>query len=102
MGFYGDADIQPMLKDIGVPVSTATVRSGTWGALNLNDTLLINDQQRGEVAVQVPSVEIQLSAYPPADIAIDAPVTVDGVNYTIRDHDAAGDGALKKLYLRKA
>lgn len=97
---YGDADIAAMLKDIGVPVIAGSVSA--FGAFNLNDMIVVQDAQRGEVHASMPSVEVQDSAFPSAALAIDAVINVDGVNYYIRDHDAPGDGAILKLYLRKA
>jgi hypothetical protein len=47
-------------------------------------------------------VTVQVSAFPATALAIDQPITVDGVNYVIREHDSTQDGALKKLFLRKA
>jgi hypothetical protein len=100
---YGDADLPFILKDCGVPVSTAhTGSAGNFGIFDKFDRMLVNDAQRGEVNLTVPSVTVQVSAFPAGDIEIDQPITVDGVKYMIRDHDADSDGALKKLYLRKA
>jgi phosphohistidine swiveling domain-containing protein len=101
MAFYGDADIAACLKDCGgVVVAAGGLTS--YGALNLNDKVIVQDAQRGEVHAQVPSVEVQTSAFPAAAIAIDSPLTVDGVSYFVRDHDSPGDGAVIKLFLRKA
>ena len=97
---YGDADIAFMLGDIGVPVSAGGVNA--YGALDKADKLIVQDAKRGEIVATVPSVTVQVSPFPATAIAIDAPITVDGVNYYVREHDATGDGAVKKLYLRKA
>jgi hypothetical protein len=101
MAFYGDTDIPAMLQDVGVPFAAGGV-TGQYGILNLQDKVIVHDAERGEVHATVPSVEVQVSAFPVAALAIDAPVTVNGVNYYIRDHDASADGALLKLWLRKA
>jgi type IV secretory pathway protease TraF len=98
---YGDADLAFVLKDCGVPVSTPR-STGNYGVFDKADRMLVDDQQRGQVNVTVPSVTVQASAYPAGDLEIDQPIVVDGVNYAIRDHEADSDGALKKLYLRKA
>jgi len=100
--FYGDADNAFALEDIGVTVSAGGVVA--FGALDLEDKLVIQDPGgRGEIVAQVPSVVVQVSAFPAAALAIDAAITVDGADYVIRGHEAASvDGALKKLYLRKA
>ena len=99
---YGDADLAFLLQDCGVPVTTPnTLTAGNYGVLDKADKLIVQDAQRGEVTATVPSVTVQVSAYAPTDIALDAPITVDGVSYVIRDHDADSDGALKKLWLRQ-
>jgi hypothetical protein len=99
---YGDADLPFLLEDCGVLVATATTGSPAthYGILDKADKMIVSDEKRGEITATVPSVLIQVSAFPAADIAIDAPITVDGVNYVVRDHDAESDGALKKLWLR--
>ncbi len=98
---YGDADIGYMLQDVGrVPVVAGGVSA--YGAFSQNDMIVTHDAQRGEVHAQVPSVEVQASAFPATAIAIDVAITVDGVNYIVRDHDSPGDGAVIKLYLKKA
>ena len=100
---YGDADLVFVLKDCGVPVSTAhTAGAGNYGIFDNFDRMLVIDRQRGEVNVVVPSVSVKVSAYPAGDLEIDKPITVDGVKYMIRDHADEGDGALKKLFLRRA
>jgi hypothetical protein len=98
---YGDSDLAFVLKDCGVPVSTTHVPSA-FGIFDKADTLVVQDGNRGEVVSTVPSVTVQASAYSAADLEIDQPITVDGVNYVIRDHSADSDGALKKLFLRRA
>ena len=100
---YGDADLAFVLKDCGKPVSTThTASAGNYGAFDKADRMLVDDQRQGQVNVSVPSVTVQASAFPAGDLEINQPITVDGVNYVIRDHEADSDGALKKLYLRKA
>jgi len=97
---YGDNDLAYCLQDMGVPVVAGGVAS--FGAFDLHDTIVVEDAQRGQVHAHVPSVVVQVSAFSDAALAIDAAITVDGVNYRVREHEALNDGALLKLFLRKA
>lgn len=97
---YGDADIAFALEDVGATVVIGSVNA--YGALDKEDKLVIKDSARGEIVATVPSVTVQASAFPAASLEVDQALTVDGVSYTIRTHESTSDGALKKLYLRKA
>jgi hypothetical protein len=100
---YGDADIAFLLRDCGLPVHTpGTANAGNYGVFDRYDQVLVDDAKRGQINVIVPSVSVQASAFPEAELAIDQPIWVDGTKFMIRDRDAEGDGALKKLYLRRA
>jgi hypothetical protein len=60
---YGDSDIAFALKDVGVPVVAGGVNS--YGALDLQDKLIVQDSQRGEVVALVPSTTSYASMTPP-------------------------------------
>ena len=86
-----------MLMAVGAsPITIGSVAG--IGVVEKDDQILVADPSgNGQVVVRVSSVTIQSSAFPL--VAIGSPITVDGVNYTVRERLAMGDGGLTKLLL---
>lgn len=67
---------------------------------DLNDSILIQDSNRGQVVMGQPMLTVQTSAFSTLDI--DSPVTVDGKNYKVRERLRRGDSGLTNLFLGPA
>ena len=67
---------------------------------DLNDSILIQDSNRGQVVMGQPMLTVQTSAIPTLDI--DTAVTVDGKNYKVRERLRRGDSGLTNLFLGPA
>ena len=67
---------------------------------DLNDSILIQDSNRGQVVMGQPMLTVQTSAFSTLDI--DTPVTVDGKNYKVRERLRRGDSGLTNLFLGPA
>jgi hypothetical protein len=93
---WRDADIPTMLQATGAVPITIDGTQGI-GLMDWNDQLLVGDQTEAQVIVGMPMLTVQTSAFP--NVKVDSAVTVDGVNYTVRERLKYGDGGLTKLFL---
>lgn len=92
---FGDSDIPALMADMGIPVTVGAVPG--VGLLDENDSILVQDEQRGQVVVLATSLTVQTSAFPTAKIG-DA-VVANAKNFTVRERLREGDGGLTKLLL---
>jgi hypothetical protein len=93
---WNDTDIPGMIAATGGVPCTIGGYAGMC-LMDLNDSILIQDSNRGQVVAGQPMLTVQTSAFPSLDI--DTPVTVDGKNYTVRERLRYGDSGLTKLFL---
>lgn len=96
--FFNDADIPSMLADFGVPVVFNGV-SGHKGIVDYVDGVTLKENGISGVVNKAITVQVQTSAFPAllANNAIGLPITVDGVNYTVRQRLQLTDGATTHL-----
>lgn len=92
---FGDSDIPALMADMGIPVTVGGVVG--VGLLDESDSILVNDEQRGQVVVQATTITVQTSAFPAAKI--DDAVVAGAKNYTVRERLKEGDGGLTKFLL---
>lgn len=91
-------DIVAMMKPpIGTPVSFNG--ADFFGLLDTNDLVVVGDSGRGEVLGATISLLVRTLDVP--NVKIDDAITVDGVDYFVRDRVREGDAALVKLLLRE-
>jgi hypothetical protein len=96
---WNDTDIPAMIAATGgVPCTIGGVAGICL--FDLNDSILIQDSNRGQVVMGQPMLTVQTSAFPTLDI--DTPVTVDGKNYKVRERLRRGDSGLTSLFLGPA
>lgn len=91
---YGDSDIPTMFADMGETLFINGVQG--IGLVDRPEQAFAQDGKRAPVIMAVTGALIQTSAFP--GIAIDDPVILDGVNYTIADRQRIHDGALTQLF----
>lgn len=100
---FGDADLPTLLADMAIPITVngSSVTAGGAPALGLldeADEVLVQDADRGgEVVVLMTALTVRTSDFPNA--AIGQPVVVGTRNFTIRERQRIGDGALTKFLL---
>ena len=99
MAFYGEADIETMLKEFGVPcrVILAGVTYDFYGVIDTTD----EDRMAvdgGSFAATFKVVEYKTGAAQGATEG--RTFTVDGVDHTIVRALASGDGATTRVWLR--
>ena len=92
MGFYGDSDIDVMLRDFGLPIVHGT-ESGNGLEDEFSEDLLrgADTALRGKVI----AVLVKSSAFP--TLAEGSPITINGAAHTVRHLEAIDDGALTRL-----
>jgi hypothetical protein len=96
---WNDTDIPAMIAATGgVPCTIGGVAGICL--FDLNDSILIQDSNRGQVVMGQPMLTVQTSAFSTLDI--DSPVTVDGKNYKVRERLRRGDSGLTNLFLGPA
>lgn len=89
MGFYGDADIDSMLADCGVPVTLGSVTGS--GVMNIVDQSLLPAGTHSLVG-RVVTVHVRTGTFP--TVAEGNAITVDGIAYRVISALAEADGAL--------
>ena len=87
-----------MKPRIGTPVSFKG--SNFFGLLDVNDDIVVQDSGRGEVIAA--SIALTVRTLDVPGVAIDDPITVDGVDYLVRYPLRENDAALVKLLLRRS
>jgi hypothetical protein len=92
---FGDSDLPTLLADMSIAITVGGV-SGV-GLLDEADEVLVQDADRGEVVVLMTTLTVRTSDFPNA--AIDQAVTIGASNFTVRERQRIGDGALTKLLL---
>lgn len=96
--FFNDADIPSMLADFGVPVVFDGV-SGQKGIVEYVDAVTLKENGIAGVVNKAITVQLQTSAFPAllTSDAVNMPITVDGVNYKVRQRLQLTDGATTHL-----
>jgi hypothetical protein len=96
--FYRDADLPAMLADFGVPVVFDGI-TDQKGIVDYVDNVTLKENGIAGVVNKAITVMLQTSAFPSlaSNNAIQKPITVDGVTYTIRDRLQQTDGAMTHL-----
>lgn len=93
MAFYGDGDVDVMLRDLGVPIV-----HGTESGNGLVDTFT-EEMLRGEdlaLSGRIIAVLVKSTAFP--TITVGSPITIEGVAHKVRHPpQAVDDGALTRL-----
>lgn len=92
---FGDSDLPTLLADMAIAVSVGGT-SGV-GLLDEADEILVQDADRGEVVVLMTTLTVRTTDFPSA--AIDQAVVIGSRNFTVRQRQRIGDGALTKLLL---
>lgn len=95
--FYRDADIPAMLADFGVTVVFDGITA--VGVVDYVDNVTLKENGIAGVVNKAITVMLQTSAFPSlaSNNAIQKPIVVDGVHYTIRDRLQQTDGAMTHL-----
>ena len=92
---FGDSDLPTLFADMAIAV-TVGATSGK-GFLDEADEILVQDAGRGEVVVLVTTLTVRTADFP--QLAIDQTVAIGSRNFTVRQRQRMGDGALTKLLL---
>lgn len=92
---FGDSDLATLLADMAVAVTIGGAAG--MGLLDEADEVLVQDADRGEVVVLMTTLTVRTTDFPAA--AIDQAVAIGSRNFTVRQRQRLGDGALTKLML---
>jgi hypothetical protein len=97
MHFYADSDIPAMLADFGVAVVFDGVTAK--GIVDYVDAVTLQQNGIAGVTNKAITVMLQTTVFPSliANNAINKPITVDGVPYTVRERLQQSDGAITHL-----
>lgn len=98
MAFWMEDDIDAMLEGLG-GVSVVHGTETGQGLLDVHDEELLRNGNDPGLIGKVVTVLVKTAAFP--TIAIDAQVTVDGKQYSVRDRLKIDDGAMTRLLLRE-
>jgi hypothetical protein len=95
--YFGDSDIPSMMEQFGVPITIGAV-TGVGIPDSPEDVFPAGDlPDSGGVLISVTKISVQTSAFP--DLAVNDPVVFDGREYTVREHQRKGDGAMTEILL---
>jgi len=90
--YFGDDDIAAIMADAGgpsVPVVFGAIAGR--GIVDYVDKNILPSLGISGVSAKVITVDVQTTAFP--GITVGSSITVDGVNYKVRDKSQVGDGA---------
>lgn len=95
--FFANSDIPAMLADFGVVVVFDGVTAK--GIVDYVDGVTLKENGIGGVINKAITVMLQTSAFASltANNAVNLPIIVDGVNYTVRLREQTTDGAITHL-----
>jgi hypothetical protein len=80
---------------MGIPITIGGVAG--IGLFDEQGQVIVQDGERGEVIVLVPTLRVQTSAWP--NVEVDQAVVIGSKNFTIRKRLPEGDGGLTVLQL---
>ena len=102
MTFYGEGDIVPMMRELGVPVERRLNGEPftTYGLRSTSVEELLRDEDVTSFASRVEVLTVKTGSLPSLDEGV--PLVVDGVDYVVIQTRTQDDGALTNIFIRKA
>lgn len=90
--FFGDDDLASIMEDEGgFAVAVVFGSNEGRGIADYVSKDVLQSMGMSGISATVITVDIQTSAFP--GLAVSSLITVDGVNYKVRDRSQVGDGA---------